>query len=176
MFLALVQFIAFVLLIIFASKFKDGKIEDSDAYPEDVDSMKVSFRLKKNKKNFILLNSQHFVFYFFISFQGKYMTAMLIFGIAGAIVHLGAAGGLFFEHLYITAGVALLEVGTIVGALLEAIMIHNIFWIAFGLALFSLAMLALHIFDLLAIQNIHPDAYQKPHRSSPPTADAEDSE
>ena len=102
------------------------------------------------------------------------MTALLIFTIAAAVFHFAAVLGIFFEHLYITAVVAVLEIGTVVGGLLEAIMIHNIFWFAFGVALLSMALLALHLFDLLSVYNFQPE-YKAPS-ARPPTADAEDSE
>ena len=111
----------------------------------------------------------------FFCLKAKYTTAILIFTIGGAALHLLAAGGVFFEHLYITAGVALLEVATVVGALLEAIIIHEIFWFSFGLSIFLLAMLALHLFDLFTMHNFQPNYSRSPH-SNPPTAETEESD
>lgn len=103
------------------------------------------------------------------------MTAILIFTIGGAALHLMAIVGIFFEHLYITTVIALLEVATVVGALLEAILIHNIFWATFGVSVFLLALIALHIIDLMNINT--PHEYSKPpSRGTPTTANAEDSE
>ena len=41
--ICIVQIVIFVLLAIFSGKIKDSKVENSNAYPDEVDAIRVSF-------------------------------------------------------------------------------------------------------------------------------------